>query len=94
MEKEYKRVRIEMYNKYTNKLNEKYFIERGRAFLNNHIYLSTLSIKRKIEIIKRPTFIEWLFRKERTIIFEIKASEILENPSANKDYIYDVIITE
>jgi hypothetical protein len=50
------------------------------AKLDAFIYERGLDVIRKSHIFKRPTFLEWLLRKQRYAVFDIEINELLLKP--------------
>ena len=95
---EFKKEKISTYIKFTNEMLEDITIAReGCDFerdlmtmqLSNFIFTSMIGEKTIIKTFERPSFFEWLFKKERTVHIDVVAKEIFKNPP-NTDIIYKI----
>lgn len=93
MKKEFKKEKIATYTKFTNeyleevKSSTEYMdVEYGLMTirLSNFIFTRMIGEKTITKTFARPTFFEWLFRKERTVWIDVVAKEIMENPPNTK----------
>ena len=65
------------------KTHEDYVLDRLTASLSGHIYSNTID-ERKLEYYSEPpTFLDWLFRRRKLIIFDFKAKDLLLDPPSD-----------
>jgi hypothetical protein len=99
MGKEFTKKKITAYRKFSNQMLEDVTIrqedgdferELMTMQLSNFIFTNMVGHKMITKTFERPTFFEWLLRKERTVHIDVIAEEILPNLPNTKNIIYEI----
>lgn len=55
------------------------------ATLQAFVYESTIDERELIYYAPRPTFLDWLLRRQRKVVFQFKAKDLLLNPPSENE---------